>query len=144
MKDVSEFVWPVENYTDKLHLGVKATLSLHSHLAFSILQLLPYLEYGLPWLKKPNERQVELRNKLIQTGIKKLIQQGLVKEVKSNVSVEKQWQWARAITDSGYTNITSEDEVATGDVVKKVGRRAIGARELWRLNHQPKLGVLHK
>jgi hypothetical protein len=145
MKDVSEFVWPVENYTDKIHLGVKATLSLHSHLAFSIQQLLPYLEYGLTWLKNPNERQADLRNKLIQTGIKKLIQQGLVKEVKSNVSVEKQWQWAKAIADSGYTNITSEDEVATSDgILQKVKRRAIGARELWRLNNQPKLGILHK
>jgi hypothetical protein len=142
-KDIADYVWPIEGYTDKIHLGVKAVLSLHSHLAFSILQLLPYLEYGLPWLKKPDARQVGVRDKIIQTGIRKLIQQGLVKEVTSKMSIEKQWQWAKAVAGSGYTNITSEDEVARPDVAKTITDRAIGARELWRLNGKPKLGVLH-
>lgn len=140
-KDVSEFVWPVPNYTDKIHLGIKGTLSVYSHLSFSVDQIIPVLEHGMTWLKNRTPKQTDLLKKLIQTGIKKLIQQGIVKEVKSNVSVEKQWQWAKSVNDSGYTNVTSEDEVAKPGV--RIRGRAIGARTLWRLNQQPKLGVLH-
>jgi hypothetical protein len=42
-------------------------------------------------------------------------------------------------------NVTSTDSVAQTDEAKKaIGRRSIGARSLWRLNHlTPKLGILH-
>lgn len=141
MKDVSEFVWPVTGYTDKIHTGVKGTLSVYSHLAFSVIQIIPFLEHSYPWLRNRNQKQNELLHKLIETGIKKLIQQGFVKRVTSRTQTEAQWQWAKAVAQSGYTNVTSEDEVAREGV--KIGGRAIGARELWRLNKNPRLGVMH-
>lgn len=143
-KDVGEMVWPVENYTDKIHSAVKITLQTYSHLAFSITQIRPYLERGYAWLKNPNERQSALLNQLIRGGMTKLIQLGKVKKVSSMVSVEQQWQWASAVAEGGYTNVTSNDEVAqTEEAQKAVGRRAAGGRSLWLLNSKPKFGVLH-
>lgn len=143
-KTVGEMVWPVENYTDKIHSGVKFTLQNYSHLAFSIEQIQPFLERGYPWLKNPNERQAALLNQLIRGGMTKLVQLGKVKKVSSRVSTEPQWQWASAVSESGYTNVTSEDEVAkTPEAQKAVTRRAAGGRSLWLLNSKPRLGVLH-
>lgn len=143
-KALTEQVWPVENYTDKIHTGVKATMQTYSHLSFTLLQLRPYLERGYTWLKNPDEKQSALLDKIITTGIRKLIQAGKVKRVSSKVSVEPQWQWATTVAASGYTNITSDDDVAQTDEAKKAtSRRSIGARTLWRLNNKPKLGVLH-
>ena len=74
---------------------------------------------------------------IITTGIKKLIQSGKVVKVTSNVSVDSQWQATIAIADSGMTNITSADSVATTKgALKAIGRRSIGAKQLWKLNHE--------
>jgi len=128
-------VWPVENYTDHIHKAVKLTMATYSHLSFTLNQLHPYLAHGLTWLRNPNEQQAALLNKIITTGLAKLIQLGQVKRVSSRVSVEPQWQWASQVASSGYTNITSEDAVAHTDEAKAaVGRRAIGGQSLWRLN----------
>lgn len=143
-KELSEMVWPVENYTDKIHTGVKATMANYSHLSFTLHQLRPYLERGYAWLKNPSERQSVLLDQIIKTGLSKLIQLGKVKRVTSKVAVEPQWQWATKVAESGYTNITSEDDVAQTDEAKKaVERRAIGGRSLHRLNGKAKLGLLH-
>lgn len=137
-------VWPVENYTDKIHAGVKATMANYSHLSFTLHQLRPYLERGYVWLKSPNERQSVLLDQIIKTGLAKLVQLGMVKKVTSKVSVESQWQWSSKVAESGYTNITSNDEVAqTVEAKRAVGRRAIGGQTLWRLNKPAKLGQLH-
>lgn len=137
-------VFPVENYTDKIHTGVKATMANYSHLSFTLHQLRPYLQAGYPWLKNLTERQATLLDQIIKTGLAKLIQIGMVKKVTSKVSVESQWQWASKVAESGYTNITSEDDVAQTDEAKKaVNRRAVGGRSLWKLNGKAKLGLLH-
>jgi hypothetical protein len=143
-KELSEMVFPVENYTDKIHTGVKATMANYSHLSFTLHQLRPYLQAGYPWLKNLTERQATLLDQIIKTGLAKLIQIGMVKKVTSKVSVESQWQWASKVAESGYTNITSEDDVAQTDEAKKaVNRRAVGGRSLWKLNGKAKLGLLH-
>ncbi len=137
-------VFPVENYTDKIHTGVKVTMANYSHLSFTIHQLRPYLQAGYPWLKNLTERQGTLLDQIIKTGLAKLIQLGLVKKVTSKVSVESQWQWATKVAESGYTNVTSEDDVAQTDEAKKaVKRRAVAGRSLWKLNGPAKLGLLH-
>ncbi len=144
MKDISEQVWPVENYTDKIHSGLKAMFSLYPHLTFTVDQMRAHIVRGYNWLANPNDRQTALLNKIIQTGIKKLIQANRVKKVTSNVSVESQWQAASAVADSGYVNVTSEDSVAqTDDAKKACERRAIGGRSLWKLNGNGKFGLLH-
>jgi hypothetical protein len=145
MKPLSEQIFPVENYTDKIHVGVKAQMKRFAHLAFTISQLRPYVQSGYPWLKTLDERQTSLLDQIMKTGLAKLVQQGLVKKVSSKVSVEKQWQWAANVADSGYTNVTSEDSVAsTPEALKKSSRRAVGAMSLWRLNGKGLFGQLHK
>lgn len=137
-------VFPVENYTDKIHFGVKSQMERFSHLSFTIHQLRPYLQAGYPWLKTLSERQATLLDQIIKTGLAKLVQLGLVKRVTSNVQIEPQWQWASKVAESGYTNITSDDSVAHTDEAKKACRsRAIGGRSLHRLNGKMKLGQLH-
>ena len=143
-KTLSEQVFPVENYTDKIHTGVKATMARFSHLSFTVSQIRPYLQSGYPWLKNLNERQSTLLDQLIKTALAKLVQLGMVKKVTSKFAVESQWQWASKVADSGYTNVTSDDEVAQTDEARKaVRRRAVGCRSLHRLNGTARLGLLH-
>lgn len=146
MKALSEQIWPIENYTDKIHTGVKATMASYSHLSFTLHQLRPYLERGYGWLKNPNERQSALLDQIIKSGLTKFVQKGLVKKIYSPVQVEPQWQWASRVAESGYTDVTSQDEVAkTPEALKGSNRRALGAKSLWRLNNEKaKLGLLHK
>lgn len=144
MKDKSEFVWPVENYTDKIHTGLKMMFSTYPHLSFTLNQMKAHIVKGYIWLANPNEHQSALLDKLIHTGIKKLIQTGKVKKVTSKVSVESQWQSASLLDNSGMINVTSEDSVAHSEsALKAIGRRAIGGRSLWVLNGQGKFGQLH-
>ena len=106
-------------------------------LSFTVVQLKQYLTRGYPWLNNPDERQSALLDKLIKTGIQKLVQSNKVKKVTSAVSVEPQWQAASTVAESGYTNVTSEDDVATTPAAQKaIGRRAIGGRTLFRLNKE--------
>lgn len=143
-KDIDEMVWPVVNYTDRIHNGIKSTFVTYPWLSFTMSQLKQYITRGYPWLANPSERQSILLEKIIKTGIQKLIQTGKVKKITSKVSVEPQWQAASTVAASGFTDITSEDEVAQTDEAKKaIGRRAIGAKSLWRLNGKAKLGQLH-
>ena len=136
-KDLQDQVFPVKGYTDKIHFGVKHQMQRFSHLSFTISQLRPYVQSGYPWLADLNERQETLLNQIMKTALRKLEQLNLVKKVTSKVSVESQWQWASKVADSGYTNITSNDEVAqTVEAKRAVGRRAIGGQTLWRLNKE--------
>jgi len=140
-KELSEMVFSAENYTDKIHVAVKYWMAERSHLAFSIAQLRPYVQSGYPWLNTLTERQQTLLDKIIGTGMGKLVQLGLVKKVTSKVSVESQWQWASKVAESGYTNVTSDDSVAQTDEARNaVKRRGIGGQTLWRLN-QPIRGL---
>ena len=144
MKPLSAQIFPVENYTDKIHTGVKATLSRQSGISFTIAQIIPSLQRGYPWLAKLDERQTVLLRQLIKTGLTKLVQLGLVKQVFSTVQVDPQWQWASKVEESGYINVTSDDNVAqTDEAKKKVARRALGGRSLHRLNGKGKFGQLH-
>lgn len=145
MKEISEYVWPVENYTDKIHTALKAMFSLYPHLSFTKDQMLPYLVKGYPWLANPNERQTVLLKQIIKTGITKLVQSGKVKKVTSKVSVEDQWQATSGTADSGMINVTSEDSVAHSEAaLKAINRRAVGARSLHKFNQEkPKFGLLH-
>jgi hypothetical protein len=144
-KDLQEMVWPVENYTDKIHSGIKMMFQLRHWITFTIPQMKEHLVKGYPWLANPTTRQTELLDKIIKTGIQKLTQLGKVKKVTSSVSVESQWQWASDVVENdGFTNVTSEDSVAQTDEAKKAaGRRSIGGRTLWQLNGRGKFGLLH-
>ena len=142
-KALNEMMFPVENYTDRIHTGVRATI-MNSPLSFTVDQLVPHLQRGYPWLQSLDENQMTLLRKLIRTGLTKLVQLGLIKQVTSKVSVDQQWQATSKVSESGYTNITSEDSVAQTDEAKKaINRRALGGLSLWKLNGQGKFGQLH-
>lgn len=146
MKQLNEQIFPVENYTDKVNLAVKMVMLRQPNLSFTVAQLRPGVRAGYPWLSgKLNERQASLLDQIIKTALTKLVQQKFIKKVTSHVQVEPQWQWASAVVNGGYINITSEDDTAnTPEAMKNTGRRALGARALWRLNNSKvKLGVLH-
>jgi hypothetical protein len=137
MKDTSEMVWPVENYTDKIHTGLAALFSTYSWLTFTVNQMESHLSRSYKWLTVDTPQRKELLHKLIQTGIRKLIQTGRVQKVTSKVSVEPQWMAIKGVQESSYTNITSEDQVATTPEARKaVNRRSIGRKKLWDLNHK--------
>lgn len=141
-KQISDYVWPVENYTDKIHSGIRAIFQLRPWLSFTIPQMREAVVRGYSWLANPTERQTILLDKLIKTGIQKLIQSGKVKKVLSVVSIEGQWQWASSVSDSGYINVTSEDSVARSEAAQKaIGRRALGGQTLWRLNNMPTMSM---
>ena len=144
-KELHEMVWPVENYTDKIHSALKAMFSLYPHLSFTKDQMAPYLIKGYPWLANPTERQSVLLKQIIKTGIQKLVQSGKVKKVTSKLSVDDQWQATSGASESSMINITSEDSVAHSEAaLKAIGRRAIGGRSLHKLNNEkPKFGLLH-
>lgn len=135
MKPIDEMIWPVPNYTDKIHTGIKATFLTRPWLSFTIPQLRQYLERGWPWLANPTEKQAAMLDKIVKCGIQKLIQLGTVKKVTSKVSVEPQWQATSTLSGSGMVNITSDDEVAHNEQARKMAsRRALGRKALRKLN----------
>jgi hypothetical protein len=135
-KEIQDFVWPVENYTDKIHTGLKLMFQLRPWLSFTVGQMKDHIVKGYDWLANPNDRQNTLLNELIRKGIQKLVQRGMVKKVHSTTSVEGQWQWASSVADSGYTDITGADAVAkTPEAIKAAERRSLGCMKLWRLNN---------
>jgi hypothetical protein len=141
MKQVSEYVWPVENYTDKIHSGLKIMFSTYKWLTFTREQMRSHLIKGYNWLSNNNDQQNALLDKLITTGIKKLIQAGIVKKVSSNVSVDAQWQFASSVGEGGCVDVTSVDAVAKTEEARKASlRRAVGGRTLHRLNNL-KMGI---
>lgn len=128
-------VWPHLNYTDKIHSALRYMFSAQPHLSFTSEQMKSHIVKGFEWLKNNNKKQDQLLDKIIKTGIQKLIQSGKVSKVTSRVSVDAQWQATSSVAESGYTNITSSDSVATSDDAKKaISRRAIGTKKLWELN----------
>jgi hypothetical protein len=138
---VEEMVWPVEGYTDKLHFGLKTMFSTYHWLTFTVTQMESHLVKGYKWLSVDDDRQKVVLKKIITTGIRKLIQAGLVKKVSSNVSTESQWIAVKGVENSAYTSITSQDEVALTEAAKRaIKGRAVNAMDLWRLNQVPVTG----
>lgn len=137
MKTINEMVWPVEGYTDKLHSGINIMFSERPWLSFTTDQMLSHLTKGFKWLILETPRQKALLKQIIRTGIKKLIQTGKVQKVTSDVSVEDQWIATKNAKETGYTSITSVDDVAKTPSAKSAIRgRALNAVDLWRLNQQ--------
>jgi hypothetical protein len=134
---VKEMVWPQDDYTNKIHFAMKYMFSSQPHLTFTVSQMREHLQRGFKWLVTDNDRQSILLDKIISTGIRKLIQNNLVVLVTSKVSTERQWQHRKGAEVGSHTNITSDDDVAhTTDALKAIKGRAINARALWKLNHQ--------
>lgn len=135
MKHTNEMVWPVEDYTLKIHSALKATFDHFSHLAFTIQQLEERLVNGLSWLQIESDQQRQVLHRIIHTGVKKLIQLGKVVRVFSKVSVEPQWICSKTAAFSGYIVLTTDEQVAKSDVAKKfVSNRALNDRALWAMN----------
>lgn len=131
-------VFPEPNYTDKIHAAINLLFHFRPWLSFTIPQLRENLETEFVWLKDINPKQKLLLNKLINTGLKKLVQNGSIKKVTSKTSVEPQWQLTESVVESGYTVITSTDEVAsTPEALKAIKGRSISDRDLMKLNQTP-------
>ena len=134
-KNISEMVFPEPNYTDKIHRGLNLLFHFRPWLSFTIPQVREHLIKEYLWLANRTPAQEMLLNKLINTGIKKLVQSGVVKKVVSKTSVEGQWQLTETAVDSGYTIITSSDEVASTEAARHaIKGRSISDRDLIKLN----------
>jgi hypothetical protein len=133
----NEMVWSVENYTDKIHTGVSAVFTTYPWLTFTVSQMKEHISKGYHWLVVETPQQSQLLDKIVSTACKKLVQTGRIKKVTSKFSVDNQWMAVKGVESSSYTNVTGTTAVATTNEAKKaVGRRSIGARKLWELNHK--------
>jgi hypothetical protein len=142
MKPIKEMVWPVDNYTNKIHDAMKCMFSLNPNLSYTVAQMREHLVRGFSWLNNPNKRQAEVLEMIISKGIGKLVQRGVAVKVTSSTSVERQWQLKRGADVSGYTNITSSDSVAANDkVLAKIKGRSLNAQALWKLNNPEKIAA---
>lgn len=137
MNNTTEPVWDKENYTNEIHSALKYLMTNQVRQATGIQGLCDAVARGFRWLKLEDDRQKALLRKIVSTGLRKWVQQGLVVEVKSNVSVEKQFLSRKWLPESGYISITSEDHVAkTQKARKKSSNRALNAMDLFRLNRE--------
>ena len=128
-------VFPEPNYTDKIHQGLNLLFHFRPWLSFTISQVREHLIKEYSWLASRTPAQEMLLNKLINTGIKKLVQSGVVKKVVSKTSVEGQWQLTETAVVSGYTIVTSTDEVASTEAARHaIKGRSISDRDLIKLN----------
>ncbi len=134
--EISEMVWPVENYTDKIWVAVKYTVLATPWLSFTVGQIVDRIRNGYPWLTLDTERQQVTLAKLVAKAMGKMVQQSLAVRVKGPTTVETTWQAVAGLTGSGYKSVTSEDSVAhTPEALKACKRRSIGGRSLWKLNN---------
>jgi hypothetical protein len=135
MKDALEMVWPMEDYTNKIHSSLNIIFNHYNWLSFTESQLEEHLTKGLSWLTVENDRQRQVLHKIINTGVKKLIQLGKVVKVCSKTSVESQWIAAKTASESGYIKLTQNEDVAKTEAARKfVSNRAVNKRTLWELN----------
>jgi DNA-binding HxlR family transcriptional regulator len=132
-KPVEMFVFPIANYTDLIQSEVGSILSSRHWLTFTFHQIESDVKRKFDWLSgELNQRQLETLSKIITTSIRRLIQLGLVKKVKSSTTIERTWQWTDGIDSTVVTNLTSSKSVATDP--SKVGNRALNAVDLFKMN----------
>jgi hypothetical protein len=136
MKNVTEMVWPMVNYTDEINKQLKQMFVGYHWLTFTHSQIEHHLTKTCNWLVVDSDRRKTVLSKLVSTGIKQLIQRGEVQKVRSSLTVEPQWKSVVGTKESGYTSLTSAESVAhTSEALNAIQRRGIGARELFKLNH---------
>jgi hypothetical protein len=132
---IKEMVWPVQNYTDKIHSAIRYMFLTYSHLSYTKKQMADHVKRGFEWLKHNNAHQDLVMEKIIYTGVTKLIQQNMVVKVSSSLSIETQWQARNGACQSGYVTVTSMDNVAQSEAAKKALKtRALNRKKLWLLN----------
>ena len=134
MKTVTEMVFSVEGYTDKIQSSINQIFTSRPWLTFTRKQLTSEVIHSLTWLngKILTEGQTTVLNHIISTGIRLLIQRGVIKKVKGPTTVEPEWQFVEGINGVVYKNLTGNDCVAKD--VTKVGNRAMNRKQLRELN----------
>jgi hypothetical protein len=134
MKPATEMVFHVTGYTDKIIAATGQVFASRPWLTFTRKQLTDDIIRGLPWLngKILTAGQTTVLNHVISTGIRLLIQRGVIKKVKGPTTVEPEWQAVTGINLEVYKNITGDDCVAKDPA--KVGNRALNLKQLRQLN----------
>lgn len=137
MKSTSEMVFSVEGYTDKVIFATGQVFASRPWLTFTRKQLTNEIIRSLPWLngKILTAKQTTVLNHIISTGIRLMIQRGLIKKVKGPMTIEPEWQAAEGINTELYKNLTGDDCVAKDPT--KVGNRALNLKQLRKLNIEP-------
>jgi len=135
MKSIDDQVFPVAGYTDLIQSTIEQTFSDRYWLTFTRRELQSSIEQTLRWLKNSSERnsrQETTLTHIVSTSIRRLIQLGKIKKVKSKLTTEATWQWTVGIDSAVYRNITSDECVAKD--ASKIGNRAKNLKQLHEIN----------
>lgn len=136
-KTIENYVWPEVNYTDKIHDEVEGLFRQITWRPLTLIEISEFLLKKLPWLTIDTPHRKKILNMIVRKGITKLVQLGLVVEVWSKVTTDKQWNWAQGADKETYKVLTSADEVATNmDAVKKIRNRALSIKDVRKYNRE--------
>jgi hypothetical protein len=133
--NVEPMVWDQEGYTTTLHNAISELFTVSKFIPHTRKNIEDFLRKRFSWLKLDTDQRKLTLAKVISTGLLKWQQLGVICEVRSKVSVDRQWI---AVTDhatSAYTSLTSKTSLAVSQKAKKVvGNRAVSRRRLAELN----------
>lgn len=125
-------VFQHDHYTDDIHKEMENLFKVAPNVAHTRQQIAQELFKRLPWLSDDTEQERQTFSEVLATGIKKLIQLGIISQVHSRFSSDRQWMLATSIQGSGYIEITTIQQRATSQTAKhNVIHRALNA---WDLN----------
>ncbi len=134
-KAIDEMVWPQADYTIILHAAVREVFHCSPFVTFTYPQILEQLLKKFAWLVIDTIQRKQLIHKIVNTAIKKYIQLGLIKQVESKMTIDKQWIWAQFVDKTAYKNLTtSADVAASEEAISKCLNRAISKKTLLKLN----------
>jgi len=134
MKTLTEMVFPIEGYTDKIHAALEQGFASRPWLTYTKSQMVADLERTLPWTRGRSEHQESVFNKVFTTGLRRLIQLGKVKKVVCKLTTEPTFQWTEGINVKVYKNITGSSAVAKDP--SQIGNRSLNARQIFEINTQ--------
>jgi len=136
-KPVETYVWPEKNYTDQIHDAVEGLFRQITWRPLVLSEISEQLSKKFPWLVLDTPYRKKTLNMIVRRGITKLVQLGLIVEIKSNVTTDKQWQWSQDVDKNTYKVLTSADEVAHSmEAVKRIRNRALSAEEVRKYNRE--------
>lgn len=129
-------IFELDHYTDRIHAQMRF-LFQNSHQAVNRANITDFVVRSLGLPKERTPRQEGILNKVIHTGIEKMIQLGEIDLVRSHMSTEREWLWHDYIEGSGYQSLLSTDNhnrARNMKALKLVKNRALSRKQLSKLN----------
>jgi hypothetical protein len=135
MNDTATLVWNQEGYTNLLHSAINELFTLAKFVPHTKTQIGEFLRRRFSWFTLDTDQRRLTFNKILSTGLLKWQQLGVIREVKSRVTVDRQWIAVTGHADDAYTSLTPKTCLAVSQTAKKViGNRAVNRKRLVELN----------